>query len=128
MNKLSTTGKRYLKDDIWHDDNGPIPDTPAEWDPPMTDAERHEAALSDPDNPPLTADQLARMRRVSRAKFVRQKLGMSRATFAATYDIPEPILASWERHEVEPSVAEMAYLRAIERAPEATKARETSAA
>jgi uncharacterized protein (DUF4415 family) len=32
----------------------------------MTEAELHEAALSDPDNPPLTEEQLARMRRRGR--------------------------------------------------------------
>lgn len=30
----------------------------------MTDAEVHRAALSDPDNPPLTEQELKRMRRV----------------------------------------------------------------
>lgn len=34
MNTYATTGKRVLKGDIWHDDNGPIPDTPLEWSPP----------------------------------------------------------------------------------------------
>ena len=39
MSKLVTTGKRYLKDGRWHDDNGPLPDEPREWEPPMTDEE-----------------------------------------------------------------------------------------
>ena len=61
MNKHATTGMRALKGDVWHDDNGPIPGTPADWQPPMTDAEIIAAAESDPDNPPLTAAQLERM-------------------------------------------------------------------
>ncbi len=28
MNKIVTTGKRFLKDDRWHDDNGPIQGSP----------------------------------------------------------------------------------------------------
>ncbi len=52
MNKIATAGKRFLKDDRGHDDNGPIPGTPADWDPPMTDEEVTLAALSDLDAQP----------------------------------------------------------------------------
>jgi hypothetical protein len=52
MNKLVTTGKRYLKDGRWYDDNGPLPDEPLGWEPPMTDEEITVAAKSDPDVPP----------------------------------------------------------------------------
>ena len=39
MSKIATSGKRVLVGDSWHDDNGPIPVTPDEWDPPMTEEE-----------------------------------------------------------------------------------------
>ena len=32
MSKLVTTGKRYLKDGRWHDDSGPMPDEPRDWE------------------------------------------------------------------------------------------------
>ena len=118
MKKISTTGRRVLKDDGWHDDNGPIPIHPVDWDPPMTDDEIHAAALSDPDNPPLTAEQLANFRRISPARFIRRKLGMSLEAFSADFGIPVATLRAWERHDAEPSPAELSFLRAIARGPE----------
>jgi len=42
----------------------------------MSDEEVVAAALSDPDAQPLTSEQLAKMRRVSRVKVLRQRLSM----------------------------------------------------
>lgn len=93
-----------------------------------TDEEITAAALSDPDNPPLTDEQLARFRRPALAKRIRHKLHMGRETFAAAYGIPMETLRAWERHEVEPTAVEIAYLRLIERAPELAKVRAEMAA
>ena len=87
----------------------------------MTDEEITAAALADPDNPPLTDEQLAQFRRPALAKRVRLKLGMSREAFAAAYGIPLETLQAWERHQAEPTEVELAYLRLIEREPEMTK-------
>ena len=121
MSKTSTTGKRYLRNDVWHDDSGQIPGSPADWDPPMTDAERHEAALSDPDCPPLTEEQLSGFRRVSRAKFIRRKLGLSQEEFSKRFRIPLATLRDWEHHRSEPDEAARAYLQVIEREHEAVE-------
>jgi putative transcriptional regulator len=118
MSKTNTTGKRILRDDVWHDDNGPIDGYPDQWDPPMSDAEITEAALSDPDNQPLSPEQLSGMRRVARAKFIRQKLGLSQEDFAARFRIPLSTLREWERHRSEPDHAAQAYLQVIEHASE----------
>jgi DNA-binding transcriptional regulator YiaG/uncharacterized DUF497 family protein len=75
----------------------------------------------DTENPPVSRKRLARMQRVAPAKFVRQKLGMTQEAFAAAYDIPLAVLRAWERHESEPSSVELAYLRAIEQAPDAVR-------
>jgi putative transcriptional regulator len=87
----------------------------------MTDEEIAAAALADPDNPPLTDEQLAQFRRPARAMMVRRKLRMTRETFAAAYGIPLETLQAWERHQAEPTEVESAYLRLIEREPEMTK-------
>ena len=118
MNKTTTTGKRTLKGDVWHDDNGPISGPPDQWDPPMSDAEIDEAARADCDNPPLSAAELSRFRRVSRAKFIRHKLGLSQEDFAERFRIPLATLRDWERHQTEPDQAADAYLQVIECAPE----------
>ncbi len=126
MSKIATTGKRKLVAGEWHDDNGPIPGHPGLWEPPMTDDEIETAALDDPDNPPTRPDRLARTRRVAPAKFIRQRLAMGQAEFSAAYGIPLETLKAWERHEAEPGPVELAYLRAIEREPKATRAPETT--
>ncbi len=121
MSKTITTGgRRYLEDGVWHDDNGPIPGYPDQWQPPMTDAEVEAAALDDPDCQPTPPGGPAR--RVSLARFTRQKLGMSSEEFAAAYGIPLDTLRAWERHEAEPTPAEMSLLRAIATAPDAVRA------
>ena len=118
MNKIVTSGKRFLKDDRWHDDNGPLPDSPADWDPPMTEEEVHVAALSDPDAQPMTPDQLARMRPVPLPMRVRWKLGLSRTEFSRRYAIPLNTLNDWERGRSEPDAGAVAYLRIIQAKPD----------
>ncbi len=123
MNKTVTTGKRYLKDDTWFDDNGAIPVHPGEWDPPMTFEEIEIAARSDPDAQPLTEEQLSRMRRIPFAKHVRFKLGLSQDEFARRFGIPVGTLRDWEQHRTEPDTAAMSYLKVIKANPNAvTKA------
>jgi putative transcriptional regulator len=89
----------------------------------MTDEEIIAAALTDPDNPPLTDERLARFRRPALSMRIRHRLHMGRETFAAAYGIPLETLKAWERHEAEPSEVELTYLRLIEREPELTKRR-----
>ncbi|MGQ0672905.1 MAG: helix-turn-helix domain-containing protein [Hyphomicrobium sp.] len=118
-NRIVTTGKRYLKDDRWWDDNGPIPVSDAEWDPPMTEQEIMTAALSDPDAQPLTKAQLSRMRRISFAKHVRFILGLSQDEFSRRFGIPIGTLRDWEQHRTEPDTAALSYLKVIKANPKA---------
>jgi putative transcriptional regulator len=85
----------------------------------MTDAQRHEAALSDPDARPLTDDDFRRMKRTPRARIIRRALGLSQEDFAARYHIPIGTLRDWEEGRVEPDQAARAYLTVIARDPEA---------
>jgi putative transcriptional regulator len=62
----------------------------------MTEAERHLAAISDPDAQPLTEDDFRRMKRTPRAKIIRRALGLSQEDFAARYHIPIGTLRDWE--------------------------------
>src|SRR5271163_2902271 len=67
-----------------------------------TDEEVVAAALSDPDAQPLTPDQLSRMRRVSRVKVLRQRLGMTQTQFAEAFHLPITTLRDWEQHRSMP--------------------------
>jgi putative transcriptional regulator len=79
----------------------------------MTDEEVLAAARADPDAQPLTEARLKRMRRISLAKHVRWKLGLSQAEFAARFQIPLGTLRDWEQHRTEPDQAVVSYLKVI---------------
>jgi len=87
----------------------------------MTDEQRHQAALSDPDARPLTEEDMNRMKRTPRAKIIRRALGLSQEDFAARYHIPIGTLRDWEQGRVEPDQAARAYLTVIAREPEAVR-------
>jgi putative transcriptional regulator len=87
----------------------------------MTEAEKHAAALSDPDALPLTEEDMRRMKRTPRAKIIRRALGLSQEDFAARYHIPIGTLRDWEQGRVEPDQAARAYLTVIAREPEAVR-------
>jgi putative transcriptional regulator len=84
----------------------------------MTDEEVVAAALSDPDAQPLSPEALAKMRRVSRVKVLRQRLGMTQAEFAEAFHLPITTLRDWEQRRSTPDAPARALLLAIERDPE----------
>ncbi len=63
----------------------------------MTDEQRHQAALNDPDARPLTEADLTRMKRTPQARIIRRALGLSQEDFAARYHIPLGTLRDWEQ-------------------------------
>jgi putative transcriptional regulator len=84
----------------------------------MTDEEVVAAAKSDPDAQPRTAEQLAKMHRVSGVKVLRQRLGMTQAQFAEAFHLPITTLRDWEQHRSTPDAPARALLLAIERDPD----------
>ena len=113
MSKTGTTRITVKPDD-------PLPKGTTDWArlEAMTDQEVTAAALSDPDAQPLSPEQLARMRRVSRVKVIRQRLGMTQAEFVQAFLLPLTTLRDWEQHRSTPDAPARALLLAIERAPE----------
>jgi putative transcriptional regulator len=84
----------------------------------MTDEEVEAAAQSDPDAQPLGPSELAKMKRVSPVKVLRQRLGMTQAQFAEAFGLPVSTLRDWEQGRSTPDAPARALLRAIEREPE----------
>jgi putative transcriptional regulator len=84
----------------------------------VTDEEAVAAARSDPDGQPLTPEQLSSMRRVSRVKVLRQRLGMTQMQFAKSFHLPITTLRDWEQRRSTPDAPARALLLAIERDPE----------
>lgn len=95
--------------------------TDAEWArlDAMTEEELHQNALDDPDNPPLTDEQLARMRRVPHPREIRDRLGMTQRGFARAFHIALGTLRDWEQGVRRPDSTAQAYLWVIEENPEA---------
>src|SRR6266849_6113888 len=84
----------------------------------MTEAQRHQAALNDPDARPLTEEDLSRMKPTPQVKIIRRALGLSQEDFAARYHIPIGTLRDWEQGRVEPDQAARADLKVTAREPE----------
>jgi putative transcriptional regulator len=98
----------------------PLPKGATDWArlEAMTDEEVTAAALSDPDAQPLTPEQLGKMRRLSRVKVLRQRLGLTQAEFGRAFHLPITTLHDWEQHRSLPDAPARALLLAIERDPE----------
>lgn len=84
----------------------------------MTDEERHQAALLDPDARPMTDAEWARMKRTPQAKIIRRALSLTQEEFSTRYMIPLPTLRDWEQGISQPDDPARAYLRVIARDPE----------
>ena len=82
----------------------------------MSDAAVTAAAAADPDNPLLSAEELAR-----RVRAVRAHTGLSQARFARTYRINVARLRDLEQGRTRPDSALLAYLAVIDREPAAVE-------
>jgi putative transcriptional regulator len=85
----------------------------------MSEADRHRAAVSDPDAPPSSATQLARARRMPTVRALRQKLKLTQEQFAARFDLPLGTVRDWEQGAHRPDRAAQVLLRVIAKDPDA---------
>ena len=93
----------------------PLPATPQR---PMSEEAIEAAALADPDAQPLTAEQLARARRLPRVKTLRRALRMTQEEFAERFHLSLATIRDWEQGRTQPDQAASAYLAVIARMPE----------
>jgi putative transcriptional regulator len=84
----------------------------------MTDEEITAAALSDPDNPPLTEEEFQIFDDVNFLRGVRERTGLSQAKFAETYQINLARLRDLEQGRTRPDSALKAYYKIISRQPD----------
>jgi putative transcriptional regulator len=83
----------------------------------MTGEEALRNALADPDNPPLTDEQLARMRKVPNPRQIREDLALTQREFATKFEIALGTLRDWEQGSRRPDSTAKAYLRVIQHDP-----------
>ena len=72
------------------------------------------------DDMPLTAGDIARMKRSPRARIIRRALGLSQEEFASRYGIPLGTLRDWEQGRSDPDQTARAYLEVIAAEPDTT--------
>ncbi len=87
----------------------------------MSAAERHDAAMRDPDARPLTPADMKRMTRTPQVKIIRRALELTQEEFAAQFHIPLGTLRDWEQGAAKPDQSARAYLTVIARNPEAVR-------
>ncbi len=85
----------------------------------MTEEEIEANALSDPDNPPLTDEELANMWGPAEAKRMRARLNMTQEEFSEKFQIPLGTLRDWERGASIPDKSARTLLKVIANEPEA---------
>ena len=83
-----------------------------------SEAEIEAAAAADPDNPPLTPEQLDRARRVVAVAGLRRRLGLTQHEFARRYRLPIGTVRDWEQGRSIPDAPARALLHAIDGEPE----------
>ncbi|MGV3548447.1 helix-turn-helix domain-containing protein [Rhizobium sp.] len=85
----------------------------------MSEGDRRQAALADPDAQPITEADFAKMRRTPQVKVIRRALSLSQEEFSARFHIPLGTLRDWEQGRKDPDAAARAYLKVIGRNPQA---------
>jgi putative transcriptional regulator len=102
----------------------PKPESRTDWNRlgQMTEEEIERAAFEDPDAQPLSDEKLARGFRPRALTALRKRLGLSQTEFARQFMLNLRTLQDWEQGRREPEDIARAYLRVIERNPEAVKA------
>ena len=87
----------------------------------MTDEEIYQNALDDPDNPPLTEERLAKMRRVPNPRKIRLGLNLTQEEFARQFEITLGKLREWEQRSYRMDRTAVSYLTVIEKDPDAVR-------
>ncbi len=85
----------------------------------MTEEEIEANALADEDNPPLTAEELARMRPVPNPRNIRIRLHMTQEQFSNQFHLPLGTVRDWEQGKKTPDSAARTLLRVIAHNPKA---------
>ena len=87
----------------------------------MTEEEIEANALSDPDNPPISDEELKRFRRVPNPQRIRVDLNLTQEEFSEQFQIPLGTLRDWEQGKKWPDSAARVLLRVIEKEPDAVR-------
>lgn len=83
----------------------------------LSPAQARARAEADPENPPLTRQELMRMETVPDPRTIREQLGLSQREFAETYHLSLATIRDWEQGRYQPDQAARTLLRLIAKEP-----------
>lgn len=100
-----------------------LPSGQTDWDTvdALSDEAVEQAARSDPDAPPTSAEALAHFQRAVDVKAIREKLSLTQAQFATMFHLSLTTIQAWEQGQSLPDPVARTLLRVIERNPVAVK-------
>jgi putative transcriptional regulator len=106
---------------VEHNPGDPPIETDTDWDyvHSLTDEQIAAAVADDPDAAPINFFEKPGFIPIVNVLRLRTKLGMTQEEFAALYSIPIGTLRDWEQRRKRPDATARAYLKIIERDPEA---------
>src|ERR1700679_701882 len=106
---------------VEHNPGDPPIETDTDWDyvHSFTDEQIAAAVADDPDAAPINFFEKPGFIPIVNVLRLRTKLGMTQEEFAALYSIAIGTLRDWEQRRKRPDAAARAYLKIIERDPEA---------
>lgn len=84
----------------------------------MTEEEIEANALADPDNPPISDEELNFFRRLVNVREIRQRQQLTQQQFSNRYRIPLGTLRDWEQRGRVPDGSATTLLRIIDKYPE----------
>jgi putative transcriptional regulator len=87
----------------------------------MSDDEITAAALADPDNPPLDAEELGRIAAAREVRAVRTRSGLTQTEFARAFHINVARLRDLEQARTRADSVILAYLKVIDEAPDVVR-------
>jgi putative transcriptional regulator len=79
----------------------------------MTDEEAEAKALADPDNSPMTQEQLRAAPRMPQVKVIRRAFRLTQEEFSARDQIPLGTLRDWEQGRCVPDQTARAYPKVV---------------
>jgi putative transcriptional regulator len=84
----------------------------------LSEEQIERAARADPDAPPLSDEELAKLERVVDVRALRRRLGMSQERFASCFHLSVGTVRDWEQGRTVPDGPARVLLKLIEHNPE----------
>ena len=103
---------------------GKVPKGRTDWEAldALSDEEIERRARTDLDAPPLSKEDMERLRQTPQVKIIRRAFGMTQEEFAERFGLSLATVRDWEQGRTEPDQASRTLLKLIARMPQQIEA------